>query len=500
MNTRTLTGGGVPALLLMLAACNPGPKYHVPATPVPPAFSEPVPPSFTESKEWKAAAPADAWVKGRWWEVFQDPELNALEEQVDVSNQTLKGAEARFRQARALVMEKRSARFPVVGADASVQHQRLSRNAPVPPPAAETASGVFNLGFAASWEPDLWGRIRSQVASTVADAQAVAADVENARLSLHAELALDYFDLRSLDREQRVLDDAVSAYRKALELTENRYNGGAANRAEVAEARTQLEATGAQAVDVTDLRTHYQHAIAVLAGRPPEGFTIALRAASPVLPVIPPGVPSTLLERRPDIAAAERRVAAANSNIGFARAAFYPQVLLAAAVGLEGSSITNWLNWPSRLWAVGPAAAQTLFDAGRRRAVVQEYTADYDALVADYRQDVLTAFQQVEDNLASLRILDDEARRQQRAVEAARESEDLSLNRYRGGLVTYLEVVTAQSIRLQNERAAVDIERRRLEASVLLIRALGGGWNASSLPTPAALTAKDLPGAAGPGR
>jgi NodT family efflux transporter outer membrane factor (OMF) lipoprotein len=258
----------------------------------------------------------------------------------------------------------------------------------------------------------------------------------------------------------------------------------------VAEARTQLEATGAQAVDVTDLRAQYQHAIAVLTGQPPEGFTLAEKTGPLVLPVIQSGVPSALLERRPDIAASERRLAEANSEVGLARAAFYPQVLLSTAVGLEGTTITNWLNWPSRLWAVGPSVAQTLFVAGRRRAVLQESTANYDALVADYRQEVLTAFQQVEDNLASLRILEDEAQRQRRAVEAARESEKLSLNRYKGGLVTYLEVVTAQSIRLQNERVAVGVERRRLEASVLLIRALGGGWNASSLPQPAELTEK----------
>jgi len=258
----------------------------------------------------------------------------------------------------------------------------------------------------------------------------------------------------------------------------------------VAEARTQLESTSAQSIDLTELRAQYEHALAVLMGRPPEGFTLAAKAGPVTLPAIPVGVPSALLERRPDIAGAERRVAAANSEVGFARAAFYPQVVLAAAVGLEGSSITNWLNWPARLWAIGPSAAQTLFDAGRRRAVLQESTANYDALVADYRQNVLTAFQQVEDHLASLRILEDEAGRQQRAVESARESEGLSFNRYKGGLVTYLEVVTAQSIRLQNERAAVHIERRRLEASVMLIRALGGGWNASSLPQASVLNSK----------
>ena len=309
------------------------------------------------------------------------------------------------------------------------------------------------------------------------------------RSSLHAELALDYFDLRSLDEERRVLDDSVAAYQRALELTENRYNGGAATRVEVAEARTQLESTSAQAVDVTEQRAQDLHAIAVLTGRPPEGFAIGERRRLVALPPIPLGVPSTLLERRPDIAGMERRVAAANSEIGFARAAFYPQVVLAAAVGLEGSSITNWLNWPSRLWAIGPSAVQTIFDAGRRRAVLNESTANYDATVADYRQEVLTAFQQVEDNLASLRVLEEEARRQRRAVESARESEALSLNRYKGGLVTYLEVVTAQGVRLENERVAVNVERRRLAASVLLIRALGGGWNVNSLPTADALKA-----------
>jgi NodT family efflux transporter outer membrane factor (OMF) lipoprotein len=478
------------AWLAISAACTVGPKYRAPAAAAPPVFTEHPPQSFTESKDWKTATPADAWTKGRWWEMFQDQELNALEEQVDVSNQTLKSAEARFRQARALIREQRSARLPTITAGASVARERLSLNRPQPPPPNEAASFDLNLGVQASWEPDLWGRIRTLVASAVQNAQATAADLENARLSLHAELALDYFDLRTLDEEKRILESAVTAYQKALDLTENRYRGGAANRAEVAEARTQLEATGAQAVDVTDLRAQYQHAIAVIAGQPPEGFALAEKTAPMALPVIQSGVPSALLERRPDIAASERRVAEANSQVGLARAAFYPQVLLSAAVGLEGTKITNWLNWPSRLWAVGPSVAQTLFDGGRRRAVLQESTANYDALVADYRQEVLTAFQQVEDNLASLRILEDEAQRQRRAVEAARESEKLSLNRYKGGLVTYLEVVTAQSIRLQNERVAVGVERRRLEASVLLIRALGGGWNASALPQPAALTEK----------
>lgn len=488
--TPAAAGFAVLALLALSMGCKVGPQYHAPATSAPPAFSEQPPQAFTESKDWKTAKPSDAWDKGRWWEVFQDPELNRLEEQIDVSNETLKSAEARFRQARALVRETRSNRFPTISGGASITRNRTAQNRLLPAPASEAAGGDFNLGLEASWEPDLWGRIRTQVAAAIQQAQATAADVENARLSLHAELALDYFDLRSLDKERRVLDNAVAAYEKALTLTENRYSGGAANKVEVTEARTQLESTGAQALDVTESRTRFQHAVAVLAGQQPEGFVIQERADPLVLPAVPLGLPSTLLERRPDIAAAERRLAGANSEIGFARAAFYPQVLLAAAVGLEGSSITNWLNWPSRLWAIGPSVAQTLFDAGRRRAVVQESTANYDALLADYRQGVLTAFQQVEDNLASLRILEAEALRQQHAVDAARESEQLSLNRYKGGLVTYLEVVIIQSTRLQNERVAEGIERRRLEASVLLIKALGGGWNSSSLPQPAAITAK----------
>jgi NodT family efflux transporter outer membrane factor (OMF) lipoprotein len=476
-------------LLLLSAACNVGPKYRVPAVPAPPAFTEAPPAAFAESQEWKTAAPGDAAAKGKWWEAFRDQELNALEEQVEVDNQNLKSAAARFEQARALVQVRRADRLPEAGAGASITHARISANRAVPVPPADNPAGDFSLGFQASWEPDLWGRIRNQVAAAVQDAQAVAADMENARLSLHAELALDYFDLRTLDEERTILENAVDAYQKALELTESRYRGGVATRVEVAEARTQWEATCAQAIDVTDLRAQLQHAIAVLTGRPPEGFTVAARAGAVSLPAIPTGVPSALLERRPDIAGVERRVAAANSEVGFATAAFYPRVLLAAAVGLEGSSITNWLNWPARLWAIGPSAAQTLFDAGRRRAALRESTANYDALVAEYRQSVLTAFQQVEDHLSSLRILEAEAQRQQRAVESARESENLSLNRYKGGLVTYLEVVTAQSIRLQNERAALSIERRRREASVVLIRALGGGWNASSLPSAGALKA-----------
>jgi NodT family efflux transporter outer membrane factor (OMF) lipoprotein len=488
-NAWAAAGVAVLALLSSMA-CRVGPAYTTPATPQPPQFTEQPPRQFEESKDWKTASPADALHRGRWWEIFNDPELNALETQVDPANETLKSAEARFRQARALIRENRASKYPTVTAGAGITRNRLSLNQPVPAPVSESAYGDFALPIDVSYEADVWGRIRSLIESSVREAQASAADVESVRLSLHAELALDYFDLRSVDEDRRILDDSVKAYTRAFDLTENRFKGGVANRVEVAEAETQLEATRAQEIDLGELRAQYRHAIAVLTGQPPEGFALPEKAAAPALPVIPTGVPSQLLERRPDIAAGERRVAAANSQIGFAKAAFYPQVMLGATLGLESSSIASWFNWPSRLWAIGPSALQTIFDAGRRRAVLDENVANYDALVADYRQGVLSAFQQVEDNLASLRVLESESLRQAKAVDAARQSEALSLNRYKGGLVTYLEVVTAQSITLQNERVAVGLERRRHEASVLLIKALGGGWDANSLPQPAQLMSK----------
>ncbi len=481
---RVIPGVLLTAALVGLSGCRVGPAYQTPATPQLPGFTEQPPASFQESKDWKTANPTDAFNKGRWWEIFHDPDLNALEEQIDTANQNLKSAEARFRQARAFVRENRASKYPTVTAGASITRDRTSLNAPAALAPGKNTFGDFVLPIDVSYEADVWGRIHNLIASAVQSAQASAADVETVRLSLHAELALDYFDLRSLDEERRILDNSVKAYARALGLTENRFRGGVANRVEVAEAETQLEATRAQAVDVTALRHQNEHAIAILTGRPPEGFSIAEQTNLPSPPVIPTGLPSQLLERRPDIAGAERRVSSANSQVGFATAAFYPQVLLGAALGLEGTSITNWLNWPSRLWAIGPSALQTVFDAGRRRAVLDENVANYDSLIADYRENVLTAFQQVEDNLANLRVLEEEAQRQQKAVAAARQSESLSLNRYKGGLVTYLEVATAQSITLQNERIAVDIERRRMESSVLLIKALGGGWDVKSLPQP----------------
>lgn len=484
----------IAGLLLALAGCRKTEPYQTPSAPRPEAYKEPLPDSFSESrkesgqadnaKDWKPSSPADSMAKGKWWEAFHDPALNALEESVGVSNQTLKSAEARFRQARALIRENRSARLPTLTAGGSITRDRLSQNRALPVPSSGPGYGDFSLGLDAQYEVDLWGRVRNLVAASVESAQATAADIESVRLSLHAELALDYFDLRSLDNECRILDRAVEAYSQALALTRRRFEGGVANQVEVAEAETQLEATRAQRIDIAERRAQFEHAIATLTGQPAESFSLAENTSPLTPPVIPVGVPAGLLERRPDIAAAERRVAVANSQVGLAKVAFFPTVALGLTAGLEGGSITNWFNWPSRLWALGPSAAQTLFDAGRRRAVAEGAAANYDATVADYRQSVLSAFQQVEDHIASLRVLEGESRRQKLAVAAAHRSESLSLNRYKGGLVTYLEVATAQAITLQNERVQVGIERRQMEASVLLIKTLGGGWDRSSLPTP----------------
>ena len=341
----------------------------------------------------------------------------------------------------------------------------------------------FALPFDLSYELDAWGRIRRSITAARADMQATAADLATARLSMHAEMAIDYFELRSLDAQKQLLESTLATYQKALDFNQNRFEGGLASGAEVAEARTQLEAVRAQSVDVGAARAQFEHAIAVLAGRSAESLSLAPEPLATEPPAVPTGIPSQLLERRPDIAAAERRMAAANEQIGIARAAFYPTLQITASGGYEARSIVDWFNWPSRFWALGPNALQTLFDAGRRRAVTEAATAGYDATVADYRQSALNAFREVEDSLATLRVLEQESAAQRVAVEAARKSLELSMNRYTGGLVTYLEVVTAQSTALANERIEVDLQRRRMDACVLLIKALGGGWDVSKLPS-----------------
>lgn len=464
--------------------CKVKQPYNVPVAPVPAVYQNAASESMasTVAQGWVTASPADAQPKNQWWEIFGDPLLNTLETRVDADNQSLKAAVSRFTEARALVRASRSQRLPVFSVGGDVLRARESMNQGVPPPASESDFNDFKVGLSAAWEPDLWGRISTMINASVQQAQANAADLENIRLSLHAELAYDYLTLCSLDNERKVLQDSVAAYTKALKMMEDRYQGGLANRADVEQARTQLEAASAQEADISNSRMLYLHAIAVLTGQLPEGLSVPEAVHIMTPPAVPTGIPSELLERRPDIAAAERRVAAANSQIGLARSAFYPQVVLSGAIGMDSKSIGTWYDAPSRYWAVGPVLAQTIFDGGHRRAVLAKAVASYDESIANYRQNVLTAFQQVEDNLASLKILSEEAARQKRAVEAARRAEELAMNRYRGGMVTYLDVISTQSTRLQNERIAVDIERRRMEASVALVRALGGGWSIHNLP------------------
>ena len=472
--------------LLPLAGCMVGPNYKRPAAAVAPAFKEAPPPSFAEPDGWGPGQPSDAKLKGDWWTMFGDVQLNALEVQVDTANQTLKSAEANFRAARAQIGYSRSFEAPTIGVGASAGAVRDSANQPYfPSNLANNGEGDFTLPVDLNYEIDLWGRIRRGVTSAREQAQASDADLENVRLSLHAELAMDYFGLRDADAQIKLLDDTVKAYEQALQLTEDRFDGGAAPQSDVAQARTQLEQAQVQRTDLEVQRTQFEHAIAVLTGKPPAELTLApdpLNLQPPALPVIPGAVPAILLERRPDIAGDERRMASANEQIGIAQASYYPTLSLSGSAGFAGTSALNWFNWPSRFWAVGPSFSETLFDAGRRRATKQITEAQYDSTVANYRQTVLTAFQQVEDNLAALRVLGREAQQQHEATASAEQSLSLFETRYEGGVDTYLQVVTWQTAALNNERNDLDIMQRRLDASVLLIKALGGGWDTSQLP------------------
>ncbi|HEY3154082.1 MAG TPA: efflux transporter outer membrane subunit [Candidatus Binatia bacterium] len=478
------------AVVLLCAGCMVGPDYSKPSVPMTTAYKE--------DQGWKLARPRDDIPRGKWWEIFGDPQLNALEEQVSEANQNVKVAEARFRQARALIGFFRAGLFPTVTAGASALSVRNSTLSPFASSGASSgtpssggssgrsssgaSTGEFLLTGDISYEIDLWGRIRRSVTSAREETQATAADLETARLSIQAELAFDYFELRSADTQQRLLNDTVQAFKEALQLTINRFEGGAAPKSDVAQAQTQLETTQVQATDIAVQRAQFEHAIAVLIGKPPAEFSLPPAPLDLQPPNIPAGLPSELLERRPDIAAAERRVAEANEQIGIAKAAYFPTVTLNALLGFESSSLRNFGGWQSFLWAVGSSVAQTIFDGGRRRATSEAALASYDATVASYRQATLDAFQQVEDNLAALRILEQETQQQERAVVSARESLQLFTNRYKGGVDNYLQVITAQTVALANERNQVDIMRRRMDASVLLVKALGGGWRIDDLP------------------
>jgi len=461
------------------AGCAVNPPYVAPPTAAPPAFRE--------NANWKTAAPADQTPRGAWWDRYGDPTLDALEAQIAVSNQTLKAAQAQFDQARAAVVYSRAGRSPQVTTSPSIARANASNNRATP--SVQGSYGDFLLPASVSYEADVWGRVRGLIENSLAAAQATAADVELVSLSLHAELAVDYFALRGLDAERQILGQAVANYEKALELTQSRFHGGVTSAADVAQAETQLETTRAQVVDVGVARAQFEHAIAVLVGKPAASFTLAPAPLALDPPAIPAGLPSALLERRPDIAGAERRVAAANAQIGVARAAYYPLLALTGAGGFESASLGTWLAGASNFWSIGPAALMTVFDGGRRRAINEQARAVYTQTTAAYQETVLVAFREVEDNLAALRLLDEEAAIQARAVAAAERSLALATNRYKGGVTSYLEVTAAQSAALADERTAVDLRTRRMVASVLLVKALGGGWDRSQLPTTAALKA-----------
>jgi len=462
----------LPAMFL-LAGCAVGPKYKTPTVPAPPAYKE--------MGNWKSAQPSDQNLGGNWWEIFQDAQLNALEQQINVSNQNLKAAVAQYQEARAALRYARADYYPTISAAPSATRQRYSDNRPSSA-ARGTTFNDFVLPVDLSYQVNAWGRVSKNVESYREQAQASAADLAVVNLTMHADLAVDYFAARTLDAEEKLLRDTVGQYQQALQLNEERYKGGLASEVEVEQARTILETTQAQLVDVGVTRAQYEHAAAVLVGKPPADFSLPPLPLTTPPPPIPVGVPSELLERRPDVAAAERRVASANAQVGLAKTAYYPLINLVGSGGFESGTITTLFQGPSAFWAVGAAVAQTIFDGGRRHALNDEAKAGYDSTVASYRQTVLTAFQQVEDNLAALRILEQEAGVQETAVQSARRSLALSNTRYEGGVTSYLEVITAQNAALSDEVTAVNILGRRMASAVLLIQALGGGWDRSNLP------------------
>jgi NodT family efflux transporter outer membrane factor (OMF) lipoprotein len=465
--------------VLALAGCTPGPQYRQPAAVVPPAFKEQPPADFKEAQGWKQAQPNDGQLKGKWWEIYNDSDLNALEEQVAIDNQNVLQAEAQYREAVAAVKIVRSGLYPSVSSAPSIAESRSSPNTGALPGMRSS----FSLPISASWEPDLWGNIRRSVTAAAAQAQASAADLENARLLYQSELAQDYFALHGLDGDIDLLTRTVKSYSEYLDLTHNRFAGGIASDLDVAQAEAQLYAAQTQLVDFGVTRAQLEHAIAVLAGKPPAAVTVAAKSLTTPPPPVPIALPSMLLERRPDIAANERLAAAANEQIGIADAAFFPALTLAATAGFQASRITTWLSWPSRFFSVGPTLAQTIFDAGRRRAQVTQNLAAYDAAVAAYRQSVLTAFQQVEDSLSTLRVLADESVVADESVKSADRALAVSTAQYKAGTTAYLTVLTAQGTALAAERTQIDLMTRRLEASVQLVVNLGGGWDTSQLPT-----------------
>lgn len=479
------------AVAMLTAACMAGPKYARPSIPIPANYKELSGTPATTGGIWKAAQPSGNAIRGKWWETFNDTELNGLEEEAAISNPSIAAAAASFLAARALVREARSQYFPTATAGPSIINSRPSSGLFGGLRAGSSSGSAlsvrsftnYSFPFDASWEPDFWGRIRNEVRASALAAQTSAADLENVRLSEQAELAVDYFELRSQDSLKRLLDSTVVAYQQTVEIAQSRYRSGLDSEEAVAQAEAQLTAAQAQDAHVGILRAQYEHAIAVLTGQSPSTFSLAAKPLQANSPPIPVGVPSELLERRPDIAAAERAVAQANAQIGVAKAAYFPAILLSATGGFGSSSIGDWLTWPSRFWSIGPSVAQSLFDAGLRRATVIQYRAVYEQTVDNYRQTVLTAFQQVEDNLASLRLLSDAIEEQHAAVRAAQRSLKEATVRYTSGLEPYLNVINAQTVLLSDQETAANFQTEQMVASVQLMKALGGGWDTAQLPS-----------------
>ena len=472
---------GTVAALLLLAACSAGPDYQRPEVAVPQAFKEAAP----ASGDWKPSTPRDAAARGAWWSVYDDPILDSLERQVDVSNQTLKGSEAAYRLATATVRAARAGLFPTVGATSFADRQGNGGGSKTGSSSnAKTSSTItqFDIGGTLSWDLDVWGRIRRAIEGDIASAQASAGDLASARLLVQATLATDYLELRIADELKRLLDAAATAYTQSLQITRNQYASGVAARSDVAQAETQLKTTQALAINVGVQRAQLEHAIAVLIGKPPAEVTIVPIPLTVTVPAIPAGVPSALLERRPDIAAAERRVAAANAQIGVAQAAYYPDLTLSGSITYASSAFAGLLGTTNRVWSLGPQLAQTVFNGGLTGAQVDEARATWEQNTASYRQTVLTAFQQVEDELSALRVLEAQAAVEAEAVQSAQEAERLILNQYKAGTVAYTSVVTAQAAALTNQQTALTVFESRLTASVTLIQALGGGWDSAQLP------------------
>jgi NodT family efflux transporter outer membrane factor (OMF) lipoprotein len=458
----------------------------------PPAFKE-SPEQFKETGGFAVAQPQDAALRGKWWEIYNEPELNSLEDQLNIDNQNIGQAFENFMEARAMVREARSQYFPTVSVGGSYTRTRSSSN--VSSAAGTGTTGgeqaqVFSLPADVSWEPDLWGKVRNTVRASQYTAQLSAADLENERLTEQASLAEYFFEICGQDALQRILDDTVEADKKAIEAVRAAYHTGVGDQISVVEAQTTLESAQSAAINLGIARAQYEHAIAMLIGKPASTFSLAVEPKTSVPPAIPVGLPSQLLERRPDVAAAERSMAAANAQIGVAYAAFYPALTLSATGGVESWAIKNLLEWPSRFWSVGPSISETVYDGGLRRATVNQYIATYNANVAAYRQSVLTAFQQVEDSLAEVRILSEQIRRQQEAVESSRTFLKLESGRYETGIDPYIDVVTAQTTLLANQQSLTILEVQQMTASVQLIESLGGGWDRSQLPTPAQVTQK----------